>query len=480
MKTYTEKTVENKSSLLPQNKKNVTVQFVDKQPETRAQRKIQIIAHKSPQILQLKAIQEIANNASRKTLLQKKENHTGLPDHLKLGIENLSGYSMDDVKVHYNSEKPAQLNAHAYAQGTDIHLSSGQEKHLPHEAWHVVQQKQGRVKPTVQMKGKVNINDDASLEKEADVIGAKLSSHQIDKNETELKAQHGFTKQLKSHFSGNNVAQLVIIAPPVNDLDVIGLMSIMQMIRNGIDDKIVGYNLIGSTDLTKEKKILFKGHGGANGTYAGGISGTAIGQLLKDKISRDVYIGLDFCYSSKMLESVSQELDKPHVIEGNRHTSVTQNDGYNYSKTVPLDYSEDQIDTQKIFSKKCNEIKLDSRWSEAEIMVGNLQKDLKKAKDMKEYTQIFIEQGTKIFEHIIDIYQSLYELNSVIINPEGRKIIADEETIRKTAQGIAEEYAMIYGWGSKSIKEFAQSSEARKLAKMRLGNRNKKRPSYIM
>jgi hypothetical protein len=102
-----------------------------------------------------------------------KSNKTGLPNHLKSGIENLSGYSMDDVKVHYNSDKPAQLQAHAYAQGTDIHLGSGQEKHLPHEAWHVVQQKQGRVKPTVQLKGKININDNAGLEKEADVMGKK-------------------------------------------------------------------------------------------------------------------------------------------------------------------------------------------------------------------------------------------------------------------------------------------------------------------
>jgi hypothetical protein len=80
---------------------------------------------------------------------------------------------MDDVKVHYNSDKPAQLNAHAYAQGTDIHLASGQEKHLPHEAWHVVQQKQGRVQPTMMMKAKVPINDDQGLEKEADIMGAR-------------------------------------------------------------------------------------------------------------------------------------------------------------------------------------------------------------------------------------------------------------------------------------------------------------------
>ncbi|GAL83622.1 hypothetical protein MYP_849 [Sporocytophaga myxococcoides] len=101
------------------------------------------------------------------------ENNTGMPDDLKSGIENLSGMSMDDVKVHYNSDKPAQMKANAYAQGTDIHVASGQEKHLPHEAWHVVQQKQGRVQPTIQMKGDVNVNEDPGLEKEADVMGAK-------------------------------------------------------------------------------------------------------------------------------------------------------------------------------------------------------------------------------------------------------------------------------------------------------------------
>jgi len=80
-----------------------------------------------------------------------KPNNTGLPDNLKSGIENLSGMSMDNVKVHYNSSQPAQLNALAYAQGTDIHVAPGQEQYLPHEAWHVVQQAQGRVKPTMQM-----------------------------------------------------------------------------------------------------------------------------------------------------------------------------------------------------------------------------------------------------------------------------------------------------------------------------------------
>jgi hypothetical protein len=110
---------------------------------------------------------------NREHSVQLEANNTGLPDSLKSGIEHLSGHSLNDVKVHYNSSQPAQLNAHAYAQGNQIHIGPGQEKHLPHEAWHVVQQKEGRVQPTMQMKGKVNINDDVSLEKEADVMGAK-------------------------------------------------------------------------------------------------------------------------------------------------------------------------------------------------------------------------------------------------------------------------------------------------------------------
>ena len=150
-------------------------QFQDNRPEAANLMQLQAMANGSDQVQHTGQLQASANENKQASVVQPKKNNTGLPDNLKSGIENLSGMSMDDVKVHRNSDKPAQLNAHAYAQGTDIHLASGQEKHLPHEAWHVVQQKQGRVKPTTQMKAKVNVNDDAGLEKEADVMGAKAS-----------------------------------------------------------------------------------------------------------------------------------------------------------------------------------------------------------------------------------------------------------------------------------------------------------------
>ena len=99
-------------------------------------------------------------------------NNTGMPDNLKSGIESLSGFSMDDVRVHYNSSKPATVQALAYTQGTDIHVAPGQEKHLPHEAWHVAQQMAGRVSPTTNIND-MPVNDNAALEHEADVMGEK-------------------------------------------------------------------------------------------------------------------------------------------------------------------------------------------------------------------------------------------------------------------------------------------------------------------
>lgn len=127
-------------------------------------------------VAQLQGLSDARTTSTHPGLIQKKENKTGIPDGLKAGMESVSGMSLNDVTVHRNSDKPAQLQAHAYAQGTDVHLAPGQEKHLPHELGHVVQQKQGRVAPTVQLKGEVPVNDSPSLEKEADSLGAKAKS----------------------------------------------------------------------------------------------------------------------------------------------------------------------------------------------------------------------------------------------------------------------------------------------------------------
>ncbi|MFC5743216.1 DUF4157 domain-containing protein [Dyella tabacisoli] len=129
-----------------------------------------------------------------------------LPDGLRSGVESLSGVDMSGVRVHYASPWPAQLNALAYAQGGDIHLARGEEKHLPHEAWHVVQQRMGRVKPTMQAKG-VSINDDPALEREADAMGTRALQLKTDGQANRAPASFG---------SGQNVVQRYLI---VNGFD---------------------------------------------------------------------------------------------------------------------------------------------------------------------------------------------------------------------------------------------------------------------
>lgn len=98
-----------------------------------------------------------------------KPNLTGIPTQMKLDFERRSGLSFDDVRVHYNSDKPAQLQALAYTQGTQVYVGPGQERHLKHELGHVVQQKSGRAHPMYYIKG-MPINDQPSLEREADTL----------------------------------------------------------------------------------------------------------------------------------------------------------------------------------------------------------------------------------------------------------------------------------------------------------------------
>ena len=142
-------------------------------------------------------------------------NKTGIPDDLKENIEKLSGVSLDDVKVHYNSSQPVKYNALAYTQRADIYLGHGQENNLPHEAWHVVQQRHGRVKPKFKVEDK-SANDDASLEVEASRMGSKAKSGNVPQNKKIQK------KNIVSNYqsSYNGVIQRTPIPSRAIILDV--------------------------------------------------------------------------------------------------------------------------------------------------------------------------------------------------------------------------------------------------------------------
>lgn len=206
----------------------------------------------SPRAMQLKAQMESDNNSPRAIQLksmwnsvtqkqaieeelvqQKQKNTNGLPLNLKTGIESLSGMDMSDVTVHENSGEPDKVNALATAQGKNIHLASGQEKHLSHEAWHVVQQMQGRVKPTMKTESGTQINDNPELEKEADVMVARAMQNNI--------VQQNKNNNLQNTNRQNRITQLTSIQKK-DSTD-----------EDNLQELIDGLSTIDSTSNTAEK-----------------------------------------------------------------------------------------------------------------------------------------------------------------------------------------------------------------------------------
>lgn len=445
MNTHADKTQNNKSQSVANTvaqKKSGTgsvFQFVDKRTGAIAQRKLQEIANNNRQAMQLRSFQDLADNspqtkqaaqlqaiannysAQQQPSIRKKENNTGLPDNLKLGVENLSGYSMDDVKVHYNSDKPAQLQAHAYAQGTDIHIASGQEKHLPHEAWHVVQQKQGRVKPTMQLKGKVNINDDAGLEKEADVMGRKaLSVTQRAKKGglstkiTQFKGGYVFDIGITSHKSivaqrSEVVQRIIVMADTQVDFGMI--VNVYQMLSNGIDGRVTMLSILNKSNLSDEQ-IGLEGHGNEN-SFAG-IPAKELAEYLKKCGVDDTNTVIDIlaCEVGKgnYANEFATAMKNSATVVANKGLGVVMDDGYTYSKRDRTTKEQSEYDGIK---QSCiDQIKSAEKiTNEAKIKINEVvsNPNLSGIESENLIKEIFIKYGKLILGVAGNLFQQLYQ-----------------------------------------------------------------------
>lgn len=101
------------------------------------------------------------------TAAQSSSGGTPLADAMRAKFERQFSMSMDDVRVHYNSDEPAKFDAGAYTYGSHIFIGPSQEKLLEHEIGHVVQQKRGVVRPTGREHG-LAVNRSPVLEHSAD------------------------------------------------------------------------------------------------------------------------------------------------------------------------------------------------------------------------------------------------------------------------------------------------------------------------
>ncbi len=126
--------------------------------------------------------EELQMKSAQSAPIQAKSASNKMPEDIQAKMEHTMGADFSNVNIHEGS-KASDVGALAYAQGNDIHFAQGQynpasqdgQKLLGHELTHVVQQREGRVKPTTQFKGQ-SINDDPALEQEADNMGAKAAS----------------------------------------------------------------------------------------------------------------------------------------------------------------------------------------------------------------------------------------------------------------------------------------------------------------
>lgn len=71
--------------------------------------------------------------------------NNGSPNHVQIDhygaidknvMADINTKLQGDPNIHPSVKASAQ----GYASGTDVHVGPGQDKHLAHEAWHVVQQ----------------------------------------------------------------------------------------------------------------------------------------------------------------------------------------------------------------------------------------------------------------------------------------------------------------------------------------------------
>jgi hypothetical protein len=161
-----------------------------------------------------------------------RRNDTGLPDGLRTGIETLSGLDLADVRVHRNSSEPARLHAYAFTRGRDIHLAPYQEQQLPHEAWHVVQQKQGRVR-RASRPPQAPMNADPALEHEAARMGRRAVA---------AKADPAAADALQTRSPTQPVVQMAPnqagTADPAHLLDMVRRLEAEGLTREQILDRI--------------------------------------------------------------------------------------------------------------------------------------------------------------------------------------------------------------------------------------------------
>lgn len=187
------------------------------------------------------------------------ENLTGIPIQMKMDFEHRSGLSFDDVRVHYNSDKPAKVGALAYTQGNQVHIGPGQERYLKHELGHVVQQKIAQI-PTSGYRNGYRVNTSHHLEYMADHIPHFVTSASrpaIVSNQPMQLAD--FSASVSLVVNNQNFLQDIFYSSQLL-VDTIKLTGRAETgLWNDNRNKTQGDHTIADAAIKKHQKILLRG-----------------------------------------------------------------------------------------------------------------------------------------------------------------------------------------------------------------------------
>ncbi len=139
-----------------------------------------------------------------------------LPNKLQSNMETSLGQDFSNVEIHTNSQKAVQMSARAFTQGENVHFAPGEfnpnsskgKNLIGHEFTHVAQQRAGVVKPTKVLQKGVAINDNQSLETEADTFGKKAAKGEMVSKYR--SASLGMRSSLRTAQAKSNVVQMSI------------------------------------------------------------------------------------------------------------------------------------------------------------------------------------------------------------------------------------------------------------------------------
>ena len=211
---------------------------------------------------------------------------TSMPDDVRSKMENSFGEDFSDVNIHKDSENAPSLSSLAYTQGNDIHFAPDQydptsqkgQELLGHELSHVVQQREGRVKPDRQQnKADANVNTDERLEKEADEQGKQAAQGKmadvkgkgsgLQKEKSTLNSEQKETPPTVKHYVAEGHSSgyqhifdkdgNLIILYPVSGPDMFYITRSSDGVSEKGDGAIVGASSLEQVSLSQVKEGLY-------------------------------------------------------------------------------------------------------------------------------------------------------------------------------------------------------------------------------